>query len=280
MCEAEPTRREMLARLAMGAAGAVALGACGTSVATGSSRPIAAPLPAAAPVAASADGLVEVVPGLRIHPRDHWGADLAPTATIERDEVKFLLVHHTASSNTYSDPVPTIRSAYLFHTSPAKGWPDVAYHFFVARDGSVWEGRAGSLDRAVEASATGGNQGWAQLVCLVGNHVDVAPTSAAQASLVQVLKWLTWRYRLDPSATATYVSRGSNKHPAGTTVTTPVISGHRDATLTACPGDAAYALLPTWRDQVAAMPDPEFPDDGPYRRAERLDIVDDEPAAD
>ena len=51
---------------------------------------------------------------------------------------------------------------------------------------------------------------------------------------------------------------------------TPVISGHRDATYTACPGDAAYSVLPTWRQQVSAMPDPVFPQTGPYRSAERL----------
>lgn len=256
MCQAEPTRRELLAR-AGAATGALLLGACATPRLNASALPT-----------------VEVMPGLRIHPRATWGADLPPQATIPRDQVKFLLVHHTASTNSYTDPTFWIRTAYAVHTG--KGWPDVAYHFFVARDGSVFEGRAGSIDGAVEASATGGNQGWAQLVCLIGDHRTVAPTEAAQQSLVTVLRWLTWRYRLDtdPAATCTYVSRGSNKFPAGTTVTTPVISGHRDATFTACPGDAAYGLLPTWRQRVAGTPEPVFPDDGPYRRAQRLDVYD------
>ncbi len=46
------------------------------------------------------------------------------------------------------------------------------------------------------------------------------------------------------------MSRGSNKLPRGSNVSTPVISGHRDVTFTACPGDRAYDLLPDWRRRV------------------------------
>ena len=168
------------------------------------------------------------------------------------EEVRFLLVDHSASSNVVPDPRTVIRQIYSFHTSAAKGWPDVAYNFFVAPDGSVWEGRSGSLDRPVIADATGGNQGFSQLVCLLGNHVDVAPTSAAQTGLVRTLAWLAGRHALNTyaDATATFVSRGSNRFAAGTTITTPIVSGHRDVTFTECPGDAAYARLPEWRRRV------------------------------
>jgi hypothetical protein len=263
MCEAEPTRRQALAILTLGSAGAMMV-----DRSTIGHAALAAPRPDARPT----DAPIEVMPGLEIHPRDRWGADLPPKGVIQRDDVRFLLVHHTASSNGSTDPVGVIRSAYAFHTGPSKSWPDVAYHFFVAPDGSVWEGRTGSLAGGYEASATGGNQGWAQLVCLIGNFERTPPTPQAQAALVDVLKWLTWRYWLDPAPAATvdYVSRGSNKHPAGTRVTTPVISGHRDATSTACPGDEAYALLPTWRRRVAVMPDPVLRPDVTRRRPRPL----------
>lgn len=231
-------------------------------------------LPAAA---APVDELetVEVVPGLSIHPRHTWGADLPATRAIDPEEVRFLLVHHTASSNRDDDPRPIMRATYAFHTGPEKRWPDVCYHFFVARDGSVWEGRTGSLDGAVVADATGGNQGWAQLVCLLGDHSTTPPTEAAQASLVGVLAWLRWRNRLPRGATATttFVSRGSNRHPAGVEITTPIVAGHRDHTYTACPGDAAYALLPAWRAAVEAVPDPVFEHDGPHPPARRLGVA-------
>jgi hypothetical protein len=108
------------------------------------------------------------------------------------------------------------------------------------------------------ADATGGNQGWAQLVCLLGDFRTTAPTAAAQASLVKVLAWLAGRdlVSVNDGATATFVSRGSNKWPSGSTVTVPTIAGHRDVTATLCPGDALYSLLPDirrrTRDQALA----------------------------
>ena len=185
---------------------------------------------------------VTVTPGLAIFPRAAWGADLPPKGTIAAETPKFLLVHHTASSNRYTDPRDVIRTAYFWHTSndPLKGWPDVAYEFFVGRDGSVWEGRAGALAGPVRADATGGSQGFAQLVCLLGDFTSEQPTAAAMDSLVKVLAWLADRHSIDttPGATTRFVSRGSQRWPAGTTVTTRTIEGHRSMSYTACPGNA------------------------------------------
>ncbi len=186
---------------------------------------------------------VQLTAELAVMPRDTWGADLAPTGPITGEEVRFLLVHHTASANS-GDTRAALRGIYSFHTGPAKRWPDVCYQFFVDRDGVVWEGRSGSLDAAVRADATGGSQGWAQLVCLVGDFTSVQPTAAARASLVRLLAWLADREGLDtsPGSTATFVSRGSQRWVAGTTVTTPVIAPHRAMSYTACPG-AAFAPI-------------------------------------
>jgi hypothetical protein len=161
--------------------------------------------------------------------------------------VRFLLVHHTAGPNEYGpDEVPDLlRGIYRFHTGPDKGWPDVAYNFFVDRYGGAWEGRTGSLTAPVKGDATGGSQGFALLCCFLGTHTDTPPTAEAQTAMVGLLAWLADTYGIDttPGATASFVSRGSNNHPAGASVTTPTISGHRDMSATTCPGDAAYALV-------------------------------------
>ncbi len=216
---------------------------------------------------------VEVAPGLRIHPRDAWGADLPPRRAIAPEQVKFLLVHHTASSNDVPDVRSVIRQTYAFHTGPSKRWPDICYHFMIGPDGSVWETRAGSLAGPVVADATGGNQGYAQLVCLIGDFTSRAPTPAAQESLARTLLFLADRYGIDtdPRATVDFVSRGSNKLPAGSRVTTPTISGHRDVTYTACPGDLGYTLLDGWRNRVNATRLMRT-DPGPVKRAVRLDV--------
>lgn len=248
-----------------GVLGAAAFGltACGRG-----DQPPAAQLP---PVSALTS--VEVAPGLRIHPRDQWGADLPPKRSMGPETVRFLLVHHTASSNVVPDPRAVIRQTYAFQTGASKRWPDICYHFMIGPDGSVWETRAGSLAGPVVADATGGNQGFAQLVCLIGDFTAQPPTTAAQESLARTLLFLADRYSIDtdPRATTTFVSRGSDKYRSGVQVTTPTISGHRDVTYTACPGDLGYTLLGGWRNRVHATR-LQRTDPGPTKRAVRLGV--------
>lgn len=202
---------------------------------------------ATAGLAVAANSLVLPARGLTINPRSSWAADLEPKGELGREDVRFLIVHHSASHNGHTpEDVPGIlRSWYHFHTGPDKGWPDIAYNFIIDSSGGVWEGRQGSLDGPVAGSATGGNQGFTQLVCVIGD-TNVAPaTAAAQASLVQVLAWLAERYDVStaPGAEVTFTSRGSNKWPVGTSVTTPTITGHRDMSETTCPGDNLYSYV-------------------------------------
>jgi N-acetylmuramoyl-L-alanine amidase-like protein len=170
---------------------------------------------------------------------------MGPRGRVEPEETRFLLVHHTASANQYvqDDVAEFIRGVYRQHT--ATGWVDVAYNFFVDRYGGCWEGRDGSLARPVVCDASGGNQGYAQLVCLIGNFQEVSPTAASVEALVDVLAWLADRDGVDPSpgATVEFVSRGSNRWPAGETVCARTIAGHREMSRTLCPGDHLFALL-------------------------------------
>jgi N-acetylmuramoyl-L-alanine amidase len=204
----------------------------------------------AAPVGQPGPRPVEVAPGLAILRRDAWAAGLrVPTGlpTEAPGDVRVLLVHHSASVNGYgeADVAGQIREFHALHTGPDRGWPDVAYNVLVDRFGRAWEGRAGSLDGPVIGDATGGNQGFSQLVCLIGNHEAEAPSPEAIETLARVLAWLAGRDGVDvtPGATASFTSRGSSRWPAGTTVETTTIAGHRDMSDTVCPGDAAYAVV-------------------------------------
>jgi len=190
----------------------------------------------------------EVAPGLQIVPRAVWGGDLAPRRALRAEpDVKFLLVHHTAGPSLYSkQQVPQmLRNIVLFHQSETKRWPDTCYNFFVDQFGGVWEGRTGSLTSPVRADATGGNQGFAQLVCLVGNFENDVPSEAMVESLAKLLGWLAHRYNIElrQSKRVMFTSRGSNKYPRGEIVRARPISGHRDMSYTACPGKNAYPLL-------------------------------------
>lgn len=185
-----------------------------------------------------------------IRPRSDWAGTSCPVkGTIGYEKtgnVKYLLCHHSASTNSYAaGEVPTIlRSFYRMHVD--KGWPDIAYNFLVDRYGRIWEGRYNSKRYPSIPSATGGSQGYDQIVCWIGNHSDSGPTAQALASMISVLAWLGDRYHVDtrPGAKTSFVSRGSNRWPKGTTVTTRTIEGHRYMSQTVCPGNAGYAYVP------------------------------------
>lgn len=209
--------------------------------------------------AAAADGPFDLGDGVTIQPRSAWAGALAPTGPlVPEPDVQVLLVHHSVDGNEYAvEEVPTLlQGIYHLHTGPEKGWPDVAYNFFVDRHGGVWEGRQGSLRSAVAGDATGGNQGSSQLCCFLGDHSTEPPTPDAVTAMTHLLAWLGEREDIDtsPGATTSFTSRGSNLWPAGTTVTATTIAGHREMSATACPGDAAFELVKgQFPDQVTAV---------------------------
>ncbi|MGH3651080.1 MAG: N-acetylmuramoyl-L-alanine amidase [Acidimicrobiia bacterium] len=203
-------------------------------------------LGAATGLAVVGSGLALPARGLSINPRSSWGADLEPKGPLGVEDVRFLIVHHSASHNghTGADVPGILRGWFDFHTG-SRGWNDIAYNFVIDSEGGIWEARQGSLDGPVAGDATGGNQGFTQLVCLIGDTNTAAPTAAARSSLVRMLAWLADRYHVStsPGAEVTFTSRGSNKWPEGTSVTTPTIAGHRDMSQTSCPGANLYSYV-------------------------------------
>ncbi len=192
-------------------------------------------------------GAATPLPWSAVRPRSAW-ADAPPTGPLAAEpDVRFLLVHHSASGNAYTAAaVPGIlRAFYDLHTGPDRGWRDIAYNFLVDRHGGVWEGRAGSLAGPVRADASGGSQGFAQLVCFIGDASSSPPTAAATTAARRLLAALADRYGIStaPGARTSFTSRGSSRWPAGATVTARTISGHRDMSLTSCPGDTVHRTI-------------------------------------
>lgn len=226
---------------------AIGLGAAalaGTAL-TAEVAPVAALASSPAP-APTPDLLAALQP--EIAPRSAWGGDLPVTGDIlAEDDVRFLLVHHTASTNDYQpdEVADQIRGFHRFHTGPEKGWPDVAYNFFVDRFGGIWEARQGSIAGPVRGDATGGSQGFALLCSLIGDHSQEPVTEQARTSMIGLLAWLAERHGIEtePGTTIDFVSRGSNRWPVGAEVTAATISGHRDMSQTSCPGDFGYDLV-------------------------------------
>lgn len=248
VCDGESsTTTNVTRRALLGAAVATLVaGELRGRVAAMAASTVTAPKPKASVTSVAAAKRAIAMPA--IIERQSWGGDLPVKGQLQKETPKFLLVHHTLLPNSdygRNDPPRMLRQVYAFHTGKEKGWPDVAYNFFVDKFGRIYEGRTGSISGPVRGSATGGNQGYSQLCCFLGDTSKQPPTPEAQRAMVDLLAWLADRFGIDtrPGATTSFTSLGSNRHKAGTTVVARTISGHRDMSLTECPGDACYALI-------------------------------------
>lgn len=183
-----------------------------------------------------------------IHSRAEWGADesMRRASPLYAPSVQMVFVHHTDTSNDYSEAqVPSIlRSIYTYHVR-ANGWNDVGYNYLVDRFGQIWEGRYGGVTRNVVGAQTLGFNTGSVGIAYIGNGQANPLTDAARAALVALISWRLDLAHVDPRGTSVMTSGGNPKYAAGRSVTFQNVSGHRDGTLTDCPGDAIYAQLPS-----------------------------------
>jgi hypothetical protein len=166
--------------------------------------------------------------------------------------LKLAIVHHTATTNAYScaQSASIVRGIEVYHVK-GNGWDDIGYNFLVDACGQVFEGRWGGIERNVIGAHSGGFNSGTAGVSMIGNFERVAPSQAQQDALVKLLAWRLDVGHVDPRSTVAFVSGGNGKFRAGRSVLLRAISAHRDTYLTACPGSAAYRLLPTIAARVA-----------------------------
>ena len=167
--------------------------------------------------------------------------------------LRLAIVHHTAGTNDYTpaQAAAIVRGIEVYHVR-GNGWNDIGYNFLVDRYGTIYEGRGGGIDKnVIGAHALGFNVGTVG-VALIGNFTSATPTAAQQAALVRLLAWRLDVAHIDPQSTVVYTSGGNAKWRAGKVVTLRAISGHRDTGPSECPGNGAYALLPSIARRVAA----------------------------
>ncbi len=180
----------------------------------------------------------------RIVTRRQWGADerLGDPCWAPRygRTFKAVFVHHTAGSNTYTrqESASVVRGIYAYHTQ-SRGWCDIGYNFLVDRYGTVYEGRAGGIRKAVRGAHSGDYNVNSTGISLMGEFTNTTPTEAMRRSLITLVAW-----RLGVAYQGGYGRARING------AVFKRISGHRDAMSTACPGQRVYDWLPTLRRKV------------------------------
>nr|WP_093773394.1 peptidoglycan recognition protein [Streptomyces sp. yr375] len=172
------------------------------------------------------------------------------------DKVVAVFVHHTDSPNGYdcADAPRIIRSLYTGQTA-ARGWDDIGYNFLVDRCGTVYEGRAGGVDRAVTGAHTQGFNHRTAGIAALGTFTAGVPVPQAMVdAIAAVTAWKLGLTGTDPRSSVRLTSSNSlSRYAAGTTATLPALAGHRDGFMTTCPGAALTARLPEIRATAARL---------------------------
>ncbi len=189
--------------------------------------------------------------------RAQWGADesIRRGSPSYSSTVKAGFVHHTVNANTYamSDVPALLRGIYAYHVQ-SNGWSDIGYNFVIDRFGRTWEGRYGGITRAVIGAHTGGFNTDTFAASLLGTYSTTPPPQVTLNALESLFAWKLGLFYRDPLGKVTLRSAGGGtaRYAAGTYHVFDVVSGHRDAGYTSCPGDATYARMDEIRSAIAS----------------------------
>jgi hypothetical protein len=195
----------------------------------------------------------------RIVPRTAWlnaAARRAQPPPRYDDKVVAVFVHHTDSPNAYdcAETPRIIRSLYTGQTS-ARDWDDIGYNFLVDRCGTIYEGRAGGVDRPVTGAHTQGFNHRSTGVAALGTFTAGVPVPKAMTdSIAALAAWKLGPADVDPRARIRLISSNSgSRYAAGVAATLPALAGHDDGYMTSCPGAALSARLPEIRRVAARL---------------------------
>lgn len=180
-------------------------------------------------------------------PQSVWRAGLpAPSYQRVETNVRHVIVHHSAGSNTNTDYANTVRNIYLFHTQD-RGWSDIGYNFLIGQDGSIFQGRSfgdSSLDSDdIRGAHFCGSNSGTMGICMMGNFNTAVPSDTSVTSLTRLISWKLQKESLQPFE--------DYAHPANSSLS--VIAGHRNGCATECPGDNLYVMLDRIRLEVETL---------------------------
>lgn len=167
----------------------------------------------------------------------------APNYTRSFHEVKHLIIHHSAGSNSATNYTQVVRDIYLYHTE-VNGWSDIGYNYLIAQDGTLFSGRdPGEGDQSLVKGAhfCGANTNTLG-ICLLGNYENAVPTSDMISKLESLLVYESIKNELNPIE--------EQMHSTGILST---IAGHRDGCATLCPGENTYVQLDEIRNEVLLL---------------------------
>lgn len=150
-----------------------------------------------------------------------WGSRPDPIPAERRHTPKYVTLHHAGVLWTPDrDPVEFIRNMQAWGKrrpeieAPPRNtyWPDLPYHFLIAPDGTIYEGRP--LQYEPESNTKYDLTGHLG-VELMGNFEQQRPSPAQVESAVRLVAWLVTKFDLPLEAISTHgkVAKGQTTCP-------------------------------------------------------------------
>ncbi|MFT5051932.1 MAG: hypothetical protein ACI8QZ_003362 [Chlamydiales bacterium] len=149
--------------------------------------------------------------------RAQWGASSAHPSNMNNGGSSWrrITVHHSAMSNplplsgSLADSSGAVRRIQKAHMQ-SSGYGDIGYHLLIDPSGRVFQGR----ELRWQGAHAGGSNNVANIgICLIGNFDDHRPTSAALASLGQVVGSLRAEHRISASNVVAHSDLKSTRCP-------------------------------------------------------------------
>ncbi|MCS7032566.1 MAG: peptidoglycan recognition protein family protein, partial [Phycisphaerae bacterium] len=160
------------------------------------------------------------VPKPRIIPAAEWGSTPQAIPDQRRHTPKFVTIHHAGvvwkGDRSPAEFVKTMQT----WGQREKNWPDLPYHFLIAPDGTIFEGRPLQFEPDSNTRyPLAGNIG----VEMMGDFTKQRPSTEQLQACAHLVAWLCQELSIDPAN----------------------IRGHNDAApgQTSCPGTDLYRYL-------------------------------------
>ncbi len=153
------------------------------------------------------------------------------------DDIKMMVVHHTAGTKGLDNPKQAIRNIHYYHAK-TRGWGDIGYNYVIDQQGRIYEGRAGG-ETVIAGHSLPVNK-VSIGVAVLGNYQTQDLPKPVVESLVHLLGAKAELYDLDVTEDVRYKSKNY-----------PVLGGHRDNSSTACPGTHLYNAMPLIRHMAS-----------------------------
>lgn len=132
--------------------------------------------------------------------REQWGSKPQPIPDSRRQTPRWITIHHAGELWKKSqDPVEFVRKMQIWGQNRPKTqrppfdtyWPDLPYHYLIAPDGRVFEGRPVEYEPESNTNySLKGNIG----VEMMGDFNEQRPSPAQLESVVQLTAWLMRKY--------------------------------------------------------------------------------------